>query len=64
MTEPIETNRYARKTVTVKGLGVGIAPDNAKLLMSEYGLMWDLQGNPDNLETQTLIKTTTFIEGE
>lgn len=64
MTEPIETNRYARRTVTVKGLAYGSLPDDAKLKMSEYGLMWDLHARSDNLETQTLIKTTTFIEGE
>ena len=64
MTEPIETNRYARRTVTVKGLAYGFLPDDAKLKMSEYGLMWDLTGNPKNLHTQTVTKTTTFIEGE
>ena len=64
MTEPIETNRYARRTVTVKGLAYGSLPDDAKLKMSEYGLMWDLVGNPKNLHTQTVTKTTTFIEGE
>ena len=26
--------------------------------------MWDLTGNPKNLHTQTVTKTTTFIEGE
>tara|TARA_R110001592_G_scaffold16685_6_gene70920 strand:+ start:3016 stop:3672 length:657 start_codon:yes stop_codon:yes gene_type:complete len=64
MTEPIETNRYARRTVTVKGLAAGTLPDDAKLKVSEYGLMWDLTGNPKNLHTQTVTKTTTFIEGE
>ena len=64
MTEPIETNRYARRTVIVKGLAYGSLPEDAKLKMSEYGLMWDLTGNPKNLHTQTVTKTTTFIEGE
>ena len=64
MTEPIETNRYARRTVTVKGLAYGSVPDDAKLKMSEYGLIWDLTGNPKNLHTQTVTNTTTIIDGE
>ena len=64
MTEPIETNRYARRTVIVKGLAAGTLPDDAKLKVSEYGLMWDLHGYTDATKIQTITKTTTFIDGE
>ena len=64
MTEPIETSRYARRTVTVKGLAYGSVPDDAKIKMSEYGLIWDLHSNPNNLTSQTFTNTTTIIDGD
>ena len=64
-----ETSRYARKTITVRGLMREEPNDkrdpNAKQVMADYGVLWDLQGNPECLlgEIKT-SSTTTYIEGE
>ena len=60
----IETNRYARKTVTVRGLMQGTHDPNAKSIMAEEGIMWDLSGRTDNFEETTLTTKTYLIEGE
>jgi hypothetical protein len=60
----IETSRYARKTVTVRGLMQGIHDSNAKKIMAEHGIMWDLTGQTDSFEETTLTTKTHFIEGE
>lgn len=60
----IETNRYARKTVTVRGLMQGDYDPNAKAIMAEEGIMWDLSGRTDSFEETTLTIKTYFIEGE
>tara|TARA_R100000541_G_scaffold32129_1_gene40897 strand:- start:11524 stop:12198 length:675 start_codon:yes stop_codon:yes gene_type:complete len=60
----IETSRYARKTVTVRGLLQGTHDPNAKKIMAEHGIMWDLTGKTNNLEELTFKATTNFVEGE
>ena len=60
----IETNRYARKTVTVRGLMQGDRDPNTKRIMAEHGIMWDLSGQTDSFE-ETIVTTKTYtIEGE
>jgi len=60
----IETNRYARKTVTVRGLMQGTHDPNAKSIMADEGIMWDLSGRTDNFEETTITMKTYSIEGE
>jgi len=60
----IETSRYARKTVTVRGLMQGTHDPNAKKIMAEHGIMWDLSGRTDMFEESTVTMTTHLIEGE
>lgn len=60
----IETNRYARKTITVRGLMQGTHDPNAKAIMAENGIMWCLSGRTDSFEESTHTLTTHFIEGE
>ena len=60
----IETSRYARKTVTVRGLMQGTHDPNAKKIMAEEGIMWDLTGRTDSFEESTITMTTHLIEGE
>ena len=60
----IETSRYARKTVTVRGLMQGIHDPNAKKIMAEHGIMWDLTGRTDSFEETAITTKTHFIEGE
>ena len=59
-----ETSRYARKTVTVRGLMQGIHDSNAKKIMAEHGVMWDLTGRTDSFEESTITTKTHLIEGE
>ena len=59
-----ETNRYARKTVTVRGLMQGTHDPNAKAIMAEEGIMWDLSGRTDMFEEKTITMKTHLIEGE
>jgi len=61
----IETNRYARKTVTVRGLMQGNRDPNAKKIMAEqHGIMWDLSSRTDMAEEITVTTKTHFIGGE
>lgn len=60
----IETSRYARKTVTVRGLMQGTHDPNAKTIMAEEGIMWDLTGKTNNIEQSTVTLKTYYIEGE
>lgn len=60
----IETSRYARKTVTVRGLMGGTHDPNAKKIMAEHGIMWDLTGRTDMFEEITITTKTHLIEGE
>lgn len=60
----IETSRYARKTVTVRGLMQGTHDPNAKKIMAEHGIMWDLTGRTDMFEEITITTKTYLIEGE
>jgi len=62
--QEIETSRYARKTVTVRGLMQGTHDPNAKKIMADEGIMWDLTGQTDSFEETTLTTKTYFIEGE
>ena len=60
----IETSRYARKTVTVRGLMRGTHDPKAKKIMAEHGIMWDLTGQTKSFEETTVSIKTHFIEGE
>ncbi len=60
----IETNRYARKTVTVRGLMQGTHDPNAKKIMAEHGIMWDLSGRTDMFDETTITMKKHLIEGE
>lgn len=67
--EGTETNRYARKTVKVKGLMKGKYKPNAKQIMAEHGVLWSIGGSPLLIEeTTSEIKKTkieiTDTEGE
>ena len=64
MTDEITTKRYALRTVKITGLAKGDTPENATGLLSEYGILWELSGNINNLEPQTVIRTTRFLDGE
>ena len=60
----IETNRYARKTVTVRGLMQGNRDPNTKRIMAENGIMWDLSGQTNSFEETTITTKKYTIEGE
>ena len=60
----IETSRYARKTVTVRGLMQGTYDPNAKRIMAENGIMWCLSGRTDSFEESTVTIKTHTIGGE
>ena len=62
--QSIETSRYARKTITVRGLMQGIHDPNAKTIMADEGIMWDLSGRTDMFEETTVTTETHHIEGE
>ena len=60
----IETSRYARKKVEVRGLAQGAYDPNAKAIMAEHGVMWDLHGHINDLETTTVINRKVVFNGE
>lgn len=60
----IETSRYARKKVEVRGLAQGEHDPDAKAIMAEFGVMWDLHGHTDDLETTTVIDRKVLFNGE
>lgn len=65
MSQEIETKRFARRSITVKGLAHfdDELPENAIHAMSEYGVHWNLYGRVE-LEVKKGIIETTFIGGE
>ena len=56
-----QTNRYARRTITITGLVQGKYKTGAKKILAEdHGILWDLTGSDKPLlETQT-VKTKTW----
>ena len=63
--EEIETKRFARRSIEVKGLvhyDEGL-PENAIHALSEYGVHWNLHGNV-RLETTQLTRKTIYVAGD
>lgn len=62
--EVIETSRYARKTVKVRGLCKGSHDPMAKAIIAKNGIMWDLSNKTDDLEVTTQITRKVLFNGE
>ena len=63
MSDQKETSRYARRTITITGLMKGEPDPEAKRIMQEHGVVWDLSGKTDNIETVETVTKTTYIDG-
>lgn len=58
----IETKRYARKQVSVRGLMKGDYEPGAKEIMAEHGVLWSIGGSTTLIEETTSEITKTHIQ--